>query len=320
MKYHMQSSDEYSIYSVERFSLPADRIFEVVSFLISLGVAGLLFWLIWVIFQQARPAIVQYGLHFLVSDVWAPDSETFGALPYVYGTFITSILALLIAVPVGLSAAIVTSENFLPELIQTPIVFLIELIASIPSVIVGFWGIFVLVPFLRPVQIWLHDMLGWIPFLSTETAGFSTFTAAVVLAVMVLPTIASISRDVIQAAPKSLRSASVALGATRWEMILTVLLPSSISGIIGAIMLALGRALGETMAVTMVIGNSSRLNISLFDPGNTIPAILANEFGEAFGELHIGALMYLALVLLLLTLLVNVIAVYLVQALSFKAQ
>ncbi|MBE9029548.1 phosphate ABC transporter permease subunit PstC [filamentous cyanobacterium LEGE 11480] len=313
-------ADEDSIYQAQGFSLPIDRIFKGISLAISLGVVGLLFWLTWVIFNQARPAIAQYGFGFLSSSEWDADSEIFGALPYVYGTLVSSLLALSMAVPVGLSAAVVTSEDFLPKSIQAPIVFLIELIASIPSVIVGFWGIFVLVPFLEPVQLGLYKTLGWIPFFSTETPGFSMFVAAVVLAVMILPTIASISRDVIQAVPRDIRSASIALGATRWEMILTVLLPSSISGIVGAVMLALGRALGETMAVTMVIGNSDRLNISLFDAANTIPAMLANEFGEAFGDLHVGALMYLALVLFLLTLAVNVAAVYLVQALSFKAQ
>jgi phosphate transport system permease protein len=177
---------------------------------------------------------------------------------------------------------------------------------------------FVLIPILQPLQVWLFQTFGWFPLFSTETSGFSMFVAAVILAVMILPTIASISRDVMQAVPRELRSASVALGATRWEMIFTVLLPASLSGIVGAVMLALGRALGETMAVTMVIGNSDQLNISLFDPGNTIPAILANQFAEAADPLHVGALMYLALILFVVTLIVNVGAVYLVQVFGFK--
>lgn len=310
--------DEDSIYGSSRFNFSIDRLFERFSLVIALGVVGLLFWLSWVIFKQARPAIAQFGLGFLFGQEWNPDALVFGALPYIYGTLVSSLLALLMAVPIGLAVAVVTSENFLPAKVQTPIVFLVEMIAAIPSVIIGFWGMFVLIPVLEPIQLWLYQHIGWFPLFSTETAGFSMFTAAVILAVMILPTIAAISRDVIQAVPKQLRSASMALGATRWEMILTALIPASISGIVGAVMLALGRALGETMAVTMVIGNSDRLNISLFDPGNTIPAILANQFGEAYDQVHVGALMYLALVLFVLTLIVNIGAVYLVQVLGFK--
>jgi phosphate transport system permease protein len=309
---------EDSILTNRRAALPIDRLFEGLSFAAALGVVGLLLWLSWVIFQQALPAISQFGLGFITGQEWNPNELVFGALPYIYGTLVSSLCALVLAVPIGLAIAIVTSEKFLPPSVQAPIVFLVEMIAAIPSVIVGFWGMFVLVPALEPVMLWLYRTLGWVPFFSTETAGFSMFAAIVILAVMILPTIAAISRDVMQAFPGDLRNAAIGLGATRWEMILTVLLPSSISGIVGAVMLALGRALGETMAVTMVIGNSDRLNISLFDAGNTIPAMLANQFAEAMDPLHVGALMYLALVLFMLTLLVNVGAVYLVQMLGFK--
>jgi phosphate transport system permease protein len=285
---------------------------------IATATIGLLGWLSWVIFSQASPAIGQFGLGFLTKQEWDPNALVFGAVTYIYGTIVSALLALVFAVPIGLAVAIITSEDFLPKQLRMPIVFFVELIASIPSVIVGFWGIFVLIPFLKPVQIFLYQKMGWFPLFSTETAGFSIFVAAVILAVMILPTIASISRDVMQAVPRELRSASIALGATRWEMIFTVLLPASISGIVGAVMLGLGRALGETMAVTMVIGNSDKLNVSLFDAGNTIPAILANQFAEASDPLHIGALMYLALILFVLTLVVNIGAVYLVQVLGFK--
>ncbi len=287
---------------------------------IATATIGLLLWLSWIILSQASPAVAKFGLGFLITQEWDPNNLLFGALTYIYGTLVSSILALVFAVPISLAIAIVTSEDFLPQKVRMPVVFLVELIASIPSVIVGFWGIFVLIPFLKPVQIFLYQMFGWIPFFSTETTGFSTFVAGIILAVMILPTIASISRDVMQAVPKELRSASMALGATRWEMIFTVLLPASLSGIVGAIMLGLGRALGETMAVTMVIGNADKTSISLFDGGNTIPAILANQFPEASDPLHIGALMYLALILFVLTLIVNVGAVYLVQVFGFKKQ
>jgi phosphate transport system permease protein len=278
----------------------------------------ILAWLTWTIFRQAQPAIAQFGLGFITTQEWDPNNLLFGALTYIYGTIVTSFLAIFLAIPIGIAVAIVTSEDFLPKSVRLPIVFLVELIASVPSVILGFWGMAVLIPVLQPIQVGLFKILGWIPFFSTETSGFSIFVAAVILAIMILPTIASISRDVMQAVPRELRSASIALGATRWEMIFTVLLPASLSGIVGAVMLALGRALGETMAVTMVIGNSDKLNISLFDPGNTIPAILANQFAEAAEPVHIGALMYLALILFILTLIVNIGATYLVQIFGFK--
>jgi phosphate transport system permease protein len=285
---------------------------------IAVSTIVILLWLFWTIFNQARPAIAQFGLGFLSSKDWDPGNQLFGALPYIYGTLVSSALALLFAIPIALAVAIVTSEKFLPKSVQVPIVFLIELIASIPSVIIGFWGSFVLVPALQPIQIWLFKTLGWIPLFSTESSGKSMLVAAVVLTVMILPTIASISRDVMRAVPRELCSASMALGATRWEMIFSVLLPSSFSGIVGAVMLGLGRALGETMAVTMVIGNSDQISASLLDAGNTIPALLANQFAEAAGDLHVGSLMYLTLILFALTLIVNVLAGYLVKALSFK--
>jgi phosphate transport system permease protein len=309
-----------SILDGDQSRFPIARLFEYVSFAAALSVIGLLFWLSWVIFQQALPAIGQFGLGFLVSRTWNSNELIFGALPYIYGSLVSAIGALLLAVPIGLAIAIITSEKFLPKSVQAPIVFLVEMIASIPSVIVGFWGMFVLIPALEPVQLWLYKHFGWVPFFSTETAGFSMFVAIVILAVMILPTIAAISRDVLLAFPAEMRSAAIGLGATRWEMILTVLLPSSLSGIVGAVMLALGRALGETMAVTMVIGNGDELNISLFDTGNTIPSMLTNQFGEAQDALHVGSLMYLALILFLLTLLVNVGATYLVKLLAFKDQ
>ncbi|KAM3107630.1 phosphate ABC transporter permease subunit PstC [Phormidesmis sp. 146-33] len=285
---------------------------------IALATVAILFWMGWVIFVEAKPAIQAFGLGFLTRQEWDVNELQFGAITYIYGTLISSALALLIAIPVGLAVALITSENFLPPWVRSPLSFLIELIASIPSVIVGFWGILVLIPFLKPFQLWLYQQFSWVPLFSTETFGPSVFVAGVILSVMILPTIAAISREVLLSIPRDLRTASMALGATRWETIFSVLLPSSASGIIGAIMLALGRALGETMAVTMVIGNSDQLSVSLFDSGNTIPAILANQFPEALEQIHIGSLMYLALILFALTLLVNIGAVFLVQVFSFK--
>ena len=282
----------------------------------AVSVVIVLGWIGWVIFRQAQPAIEKFGFGFLWTQNWDIKELTFGALPYIYGTVVSSAIALIIALPVGLAVAIVTSESFLPPWIRSTIAFVVELIAAIPSVIVGLWGIFVLIPFLQPVQQWLFQHFSWIPIFNSEPAGPSLLIAGVILAIMILPTIAAISRDVLMAIPKELRSASASLGATQWETIFRVLLPSAISGILGAAMLGLGRALGETMAVTMVIGNSDQISTSLLNPGNTIPALLANQFAEASDGLHIGALMYLALILFALTLIVNMLAIVLVKFLK----
>ena len=280
---------------------------------------GVLFWMSWVIFKNAQPAIQKYGLGFLWSQEWDVAELTFGALPYIYGTLVSAAIAIVLAVPVGLSVALVTSEDFLPPWVRSPLAFVVELIAAIPSVIIGLWGIFVLTSFVQPIQQALYQYARWIPLFSTDPSGYggySMLTAGVILAIMILPTMAAISRDVLQAIPKELRSGSVSLGATRWETIFNVLLPTGLPGIVGAGILALGRALGETMAVTMVIGNSPTISASLLEVGYTIPAVMANEFGEALDELHVGALMYLALILFTITLLVNIAAVLMVRLLS----
>ena len=281
--------------------------------LAAFSVVIVLLWLAWTVFNDARPAINKFGLGFLTNDQWDVGKQLFGGLSFVYGTLVTSFLSLLLAIPLGLAVALTTSENFVPDWLRNPIGFMVELIAAIPSVIVGLWGIFALIPVIKPLQEWLHANLGLLPFFSTEPLGPSIFIAGILLAIMILPTIAAISRDVLTTVPTELRSASMALGATRWETIWRTLLPAASSGIIGGIILALGRALGETMAVTMVIGNSTIISPSILAPGYSIPAALANQFAEAFEELHIGALMYLALVLFLITLVVNSIAAVMVQ-------
>mgnify|MGYP000732668915 CR=1 FL=1 len=277
------------------------------------GTAFVLFWLSWVIFQQAQPAIAHFGLGFLWGSTWNIGELTFGALPFIYGTLVSSALALFIAVPVGVAVALITSEDFLPPWVRSPIAFVVELIAAIPSVIIGMWGIFVLIPFLLPMQQWLYDRFSWVPLFSTPPSGPSLLVAGIVLSIMIVPTVAAISREVLLVIPKELRSASMSLGATRWETIFRVLLPSGTSGILGASTLALGRALGETMAVTMVIGNSPQLNPSLLELGSTIPSVLATQFAEALDKLHIGALMYLSLILFAITFLVNIAAVLMVR-------
>jgi phosphate transport system permease protein len=268
----------------------------------------------WVIFKEAQPAVSKFGLGFLWGQDWDTGNQIFGALPYIYGTVVTSAIAIFLTVPVGLSVALVTSEDFLPNPVKTTIAFVVQLIAAIPSVIIGLWGIFTFIPVLEPLQKWLGNNLGFIPLFNTQDpAGNNMLTAGIILAIMILPSMAAISRDVLLAIPKELRSSSMALGGTRWETVFRVLLPASFSGIVSAAMLSLGRALGETMAVTMVIGNYAQISLSLLNPAYTIPAILANEFAEAEQGLHIGSLSYLGLILFALTLAINIAAVLLVQ-------
>ncbi|MFM9265105.1 phosphate ABC transporter permease subunit PstC [Tychonema sp. BBK16] len=284
----------------------------------AIGTAGTLFWMSAIIFKDAWPAVSQFGLSFLWNPKWDIQESQFGALPFIYGTVISSAIAIIIALPLGLSVAIVTSENFLPAWVRSPLGFMVELISAIPSVIVGLWGIFVLIPFLLPLQQSLFNNFSWFPLFSSEPLGPGMLPAGILLSIMILPTVAAISRDVLMSVPVDLRSASMSLGATRWETIFKLLLPAASSGIIGATILALGRALGETMAVTMVIGNSIQINPSILAPAYSIPAVLASQFREAQEPLHIGSLMYLALILFVITLLVNAVAVLFVQLIGVK--
>jgi phosphate transport system permease protein len=289
-----------------------DKGFILLTQIFAYAVAGTLIWITLLVAWNSREAIGQLGLGFLTSTSWDPVRNQYGALPQLYGTTVSSLIALLIAVPVGIGIALFLSEDYLPPRIQTILVFLVELLAAIPSVVYGLWGIFVLIPLIKGPADLLHNSLGWLPIFSTPLSGPGMLPAALVLSIMVLPTIAALARDALISLPRDLRQAAVGLGATRWETILKVLLPAAFSGIVGAVMLALGRALGETMAVTMLIGNSNSLNASILAPSNTISALLASQFAEASG-LQVSALMYAALLLFLLTLIVNILAQLLVQ-------
>jgi len=275
--------------------------------ILALAIAAVLLWIALEVAIEAFPAIQRYGLGFLTSTAWNPVAEEYGALPQIYGTLVTAFIALLLAVPIGVGTAIVVSENFLPSSVQTVVVFLIELLAAIPSVVYGLWGIFVLIPILTDIGRVLHSSLGWLPIFSTPPSGPGIFPAGIILTIMILPIITAISRDALVSLPPDLRQAAYGLGATRWETIFRVLLPAATSGIVGAAMLGLGRAMGETMAVTMIIGNSNRISPSILTTGSTIASLLANQFAEADG-IQVSALMYAALVLFGLTLLVNVLA------------
>jgi phosphate transport system permease protein len=290
-----------------------DRLFRYVMYAASAVSVFILILMTVKIFGRALPALQEFGLSFLGGREWNVPDLRFGALPLVYGTIGSSLIALIVAIPVGLAVAIVTSEDLLPKWLRTSIAFTIELIAAIPSVIFGLWGFYTLVQILRPGQEFLHGNLGGIPFFSTEPSGFGLLTAGTLLAIMILPTLAAVSREVLLVVPGYLRTGSMALGATRWETIFRVVLPTAFSGIIGGVMLALGRALGETMAVTMVIGNAATIGPSLFEAAYSIPSILANQFAEAQDPIHEGALSYLVLILFVLTLAVNIGALGLVR-------
>ncbi|MBE9013282.1 phosphate ABC transporter permease subunit PstC [Pseudanabaenaceae cyanobacterium LEGE 13415] len=284
----------------------------------AIGVGILLLTIAGRVGTDAVPAIQKFGLEFLFTSRWSVQDEIFGALTQIYGTLITSFLALLLAVPIGIGVALFLSEDFLPSRIKQPIVFMVELLAAIPSVVYGLWGIFVLIPVLRPFGIWLNANFGWIPIFSTPPAGPGIYAAGIILAIMILPIIAAISRDALVAVPGELRQAAYGLGATRWETIFRVLLPAAFSGIVGGIMLALGRAMGETMAVTMVIGNVDSIrSFSILAQGSTVASLLANQFAEASG-LQVASLMYAALILFALTLVVNVLAQLVVRRFSMK--
>ena len=296
-----------------------DQGFVWLTRLMAWGIVVVLLLLGFPIAQQAIPAIQEFGLGFLFGSAWNPVNNQYGAFPMIYGTLVSSFIALLFAVPLGLGTAIFLSEDFIPVSIRTALTFLVELLAAIPSVVYGLWGIFVLIPFLRPFQMFLYKNLGWIPFFSTPPAGPGMFPAGVILAIMILPIITAIARDSLASLPPDLRQASLGLGATRWVTIFRVLIPAAFSGIVGGSMLGLGRAMGETMAATMIIGNSNNLKISLFAPANTIASLMANQFPEASG-LQVSALMYAGLVLFALTLLVNIAAEWIVNQVKAKYQ
>lgn len=276
------------------------------------GVAAVLVFIGVEVAIDAWPAIQQYGTEFLYTSAWNPVEDAYGALPMIYGTLVSSFIALLLAVPIGVGTAVFLSEDFLPPPIRTVLAFMVELLAAIPSVVYGLWGIFVLIPFLQPIGSWLHSNFGWFPLFSTQYIGPGMFPAALILTVMILPIITAISRDSLISLPPHLRQAAFGMGATRWTAIFRVLIPAAFSGIVGGTMLALGRAMGETMAVTMLIGNSNDLSFSLLAPANTIASLLANQFAEA-SDLQIAALMYAGLVLFFLTLIVNMLAEIVVQ-------
>lgn len=291
-----------------------DKIYSIVTTGFALSIPALLVLLGFEVAVAAWPALKQFHFSFLTSSRWDAVEGVFGAAPAIYGTIVSSVLALLIATPLAVGVAVFIAE-FAPPWLRQPVAFLVDLLAAIPSVVYGLWGIFVLVPLLREhVMPFLTDRLhlGGTPLFSGPAYGPSMLAAGLILAIMVLPYISSVTREVLLAVPRAQREAALALGATRWEMIRGAVLPYASSGVLGGVILGLGRALGETMAVTMVIGNRHEISSSLFAPGYTLASLIANEFSEATNDLHLSALMAAGAVLLAITLIVNMAARWLV--------
>ncbi|MGA7710104.1 MAG: phosphate ABC transporter permease subunit PstC [Acidobacteriaceae bacterium] len=267
-------------------------------------ITALLVQHLWVFSRLSRHA---FGWHFLVDSTWDPVNGHFGAWPFVYGTVVTSLLALAISIPIGIGSAIFLAE-LAPRKLSNGLTFLIELLAAVPSVIYGLIGIFLLIPFLFNVVPYFQKFFGWVPIFNGTFYGVSYFSASIVLSIMVVPFIISISREVLIAVPVSQREAMMALGATKWDVTWRAVVPYARQGIMGSIFLSLARALGETMAVTMVIGNVAQVSTSLMAPGYTIAAVIANEFTEATGDLYLHALIELGLVLFVVTMIFNALA------------
>jgi phosphate transport system permease protein len=304
-----------------RAQRPGDLFFRGLTLLFVLSVLGIFAGTLWVLVSNSLPTIQRFGFSFLTNQAFDPVHNIYGVLPAIFGTLITSAFALIFAVPLGLGAAIFLVE-FCPRRLRLPLAFLIDLLAAIPSVIYGLWGFVVLAPWLHnSAEPWLQQHLGFLPLFQGEPQGVSYLAAGIVLTIMVLPLIISVSREVMLVTPVAQREALLALGATRWEVIRYAVLPFARIGILGGIILALGRALGETMAVTMTVGNqASQPSASLFTPGYTLASVIANQFGEATRGLFFSAIIETGLILLIITLVTNSLARWLIVSLQRRAR
>lgn len=320
---HLDKSHSSSVF-VERIRQMwrhGDRLYQILLILATLAVMGLVFGIGYELWQNSALSRQAFGWKFLITSDWDPAlNDVFGALPFIYGTLITSVIALFAAIPLGIGAAIFLAE-LAPDWLSRPLGFLAELLAAVPSVVYGLWGLFVYIPvFVRPTSDALNKTLGFLPLFQGPVFGPSRLAAGLLLAIMIFPTITAVSRDVLRAIPDHQREAALALGSTRWEMIAQVLLPYGTSGLFGAIILGLGRALGETIAVTMVIGNNLDLSASLLHPGYTMASVIANEFTEATFDLYLQALIEVGLILFVITLLINLIARLLIWRVSQRTK
>jgi len=286
----------------------ADLAFRWIALLAALTIVALIGLVGWELYHGAGPAVRRFGIAFLGNSTWDPVTDRYGAWPFIFGTLVSSAIALVIAVPLGVATALYLTE-FAPVRIRQPVIMIIEMLAAVPSVIFGLWGIFVLIPWMRDHFFrWLQGAFGFLPLFQGPIYGVSMLAGGIIVAIMILPIVTSISREILRSVPDLQREAAYALGATHWEVIRVAVLSYARRGIFGAAVLGLGRALGETMAVTMVIGNRPEVSASLFAPGYTLASVIANEFTEATSDLYLNALFELGLVLLILTVLVNVLA------------
>src|SRR5437899_8727677 len=308
--------------TIDRMAPPSsfgDKVFKWLTLAMALAVVALVFLVGWQLARGSSLAIRRFGFHFLATSTWDPVAEQFGALPFIYGTAVSSLIALIIAVPLSIATAVHLTE-LAPLWIRQPIVSLIEMLAAIPSVILGLWGIFVMVPWLRdhPFPL-LKRVFGWTPFFTGPIYGPSMLAGGIIVAIMILPIITSVSREILRSVPNLQREAAYALGATRWEVTRIAVLSYAKKGLFGAVILGLGRALGETMAVTMVIGNTPQIAASLFKPGYTLASVIANEFTEATTDMYLQALFEIGLVLFGTTILVNLLAQLLLRTIAVKS-
>jgi phosphate transport system permease protein len=293
-----------------------DKVFKWLTLAMALAVVALVFLVGWQLARGSSLAIRKFGFHFLATSTWDPVAEQFGALPFIFGTAVSSLIALIIAVPLSIATAVYLTE-LAPLWIRQPIVSLIEMLAAIPSVILGLWGIFVMIPWLRAHAFpFLKQTLDWTPLFSGPIYGVSMLAGGIIIAVMILPIITSVSREILRSVPNLQREAAYALGATRWEVTRIAVLSYAKRGLFGAVILGLGRALGETMAVTMVIGNTPQIRASLFAPGYTLASVIANEFTEATTDLYLQALFEIGLVLFGITILANLLAQLLLKTMG----
>lgn len=294
-----------------------DKIYRSILLIAASSILLIVFAIFYMMIQNSMPTIQRFGIGFLFASEWNPSQQVYGALPFIYGTVVSSLIAILIAIPVSLGIAVFLVEQA-PAKVARPIAFMVELLAAIPSVVYGLWGIFVLAPFIRnylgPV---LQDYLGFLPLFQGRLTGIGMLTGGIILAIMITPIITAVVRDVLDAVPTTQREAALALGATKWETTMVVL-GNAASGIAGAVVLGLGRAVGETMAVTMVIGNSPQISASLFEPAYTIASVLAANFADATEELYLSALIEMGLVLFLVTLVINALAKLLIMSVANK--
>lgn len=295
-----------------------DAAFKWVSYFFAVSVMGLMGLILIVLFKESLLSIKEFGLGFLTSSSWDPVGLRFGALPAIYGTVVSSVIAIIIALPISIGIAVFLTE-MAPKSLKGPIGAAIELLAAIPSIIYGMWGLFIFAPFLADyVEPFLIDKLGFIPLFTGAPLGIGMLPAGFILAIMIIPFISSVSRDVFTMVPPILKESGYGVGATRWEVIKKIVIPYTRSGIIGAVILGLGRALGETMAVTFIIGNAPEISLSLLDPATSISATLANEFTEADADLYLSSLVELGMILFVITLVVLTSAKLMISRLSYK--